>query len=87
MARAQYRDFVEGVKTEELKDPEKDLIGGFILGSADFVSWVKDRYLSSRREEKESPQLKKLKSRIELNTIIKVVAEELGCDEQQILNN
>ena len=85
-AAAYYKDFVEGVKVEELEDPEKDLIGGFILGSADFAKWVEDRYLALRTEEKEIPQLKKIKSRVDLNTITKVVAAEFDCDEKTILS-
>ena len=85
VASENYQDFVEGIKIEELENPVKDLTGGFILGSMDFVAWVKERYLSSKTEEKEIPQLKKLKPKIEVKTIVKVIADEYGCDEDRIL--
>ena len=86
VAKEHYKDFVESVKIEELENPVKDLTAGFILGSADFVDWVKDRYLSLRQEEKEIPQLKKLKPRVDLKTIIKLVAKEFSCDEKIIVS-
>ena len=62
-ARKNYQEFVEGVDIKSVKDPSKHLAGGFILGDTDFVNWVKDTFLSKREDEKEIPQLKKLKPR------------------------
>ncbi len=61
----------------------KNLIGGFILGGTDFVNWVKDTFLSTRNDEKEIPQLKKLKPKAPLATIIQSVCDEFGCSEEQ----
>jgi REP element-mobilizing transposase RayT len=80
-----YRDFVEGIEIEKLVNPGRDLVGGFILGSSEFVGRVKEMYLSSQIEEKEIPQLKKLKPRIEVRAIIRAVADEFGCKEEDIL--
>jgi hypothetical protein len=79
-----YRAFVEGVDVETLENPEKQAVGGFIMGDEDFVRWVKDRFLSTRDDEKEIPQLRKLKPRINLETIVQAVCDEVGCREEQI---
>jgi len=42
-----------------VENPHKNLIGSFILEEPDFVNWIKETFLSSRKEDKEIPQLKK----------------------------
>jgi REP element-mobilizing transposase RayT len=79
-----YKAFVEEVEAEDLENPEKDLIGGFILGDEDFIKWIQDRFLSLQDDEKEIPQLKKLKPRVGLETIIQAVCDEVGCSQEQI---
>ncbi|MBW7897771.1 Chromosomal replication initiator protein DnaA [Candidatus Brocadiaceae bacterium B188] len=59
-------------------------LGGFILGGTGFVNWVKDKFLSTRKDEKEIPQLKKLKSKIPITTIIRYVCNEFRCSEDQV---
>jgi len=67
-----------------LQEKGKHLIGGFILGGAGFVNWVKDKFLSTRNDEKEIPQLKELKPKSPLKTIIQSVCDEFGCNEDQV---
>ena len=38
-----FSHYVEGIEIKALKDPEEDIIGGFILGDIDFANWVKDK--------------------------------------------
>jgi len=78
-----YRDYVENINSAELNNPEKDVVGGLILGSADFVSWIKQTFLS-KEPEKEIPQLKELRPRIELESVVKGVCAEFGCDAVMI---
>ena len=59
-----------------MEDPNKNLIGGFILGGTGFVNWVKDKFLSIKNNEKEISQLKKLKPKVTLKTIIQSVCDE-----------
>ncbi|MDY6986865.1 MAG: transposase [Thermodesulfobacteriota bacterium] len=80
-----YRKFVEGVDPNRVEDPEKGVVGGFILGSAPFVKWVKKRYLPSRSGEKEIPQLRGLKPRVTPDDVVAVVSEEFGCDTERIV--
>lgn len=79
-----YKNFVEDVDIKDLENPNKDAVGGFILGGADFVGWVKDTFLATRKDEKEVPELKKLKPRVSTTTILQAVCDEFGCTEDQI---
>ena len=81
-----YKVFVESVDLNTLENPEKDLTGGFILGSNDFVQWVKETFLSSRTDDKEIPQLRKLKPVIEVKTVVDAVADEFGISREMILS-
>jgi len=80
-----YKAYVEGIEIKALKDPEEDIIGGFILGDIDFINWVKDTFLSTRNDEKEIPQLKRLKPKISLEKVLQVVSDEFGCSKEMIL--
>ena len=60
-------------------------IGGFILGSSDFVSWVKDTFLSNRDDENEIPQPRRLKPRVTLDAIVQNICGTFGGSEKGIL--
>lgn len=83
-ARKNYKEFIEGVDINAVKDPSKQLEGGFILGDTDFVNWVKDTFLSKRDDEKEIPQLKKLKPRVAPETIVEQVSEAFNSEAEKI---
>ena len=80
-----YRSFVENVDPARVENPEKDVVGGFILGGAGFVNWVKDTYLSKRSDESEIPQLKAVKPRPTPDVVVAAVCEEFGCDAEWIV--
>lgn len=79
-----YKSFVEEIDIGSLENPNKHVVGGFILGDTDFVNWVKETFLSTRDDEKEIPQLKKLRPRVSLETILQAVCNEVGCSREQI---
>ena len=84
-AQKNYRQFVEDVDIKSLKNPSKQVRGGFILGDTDFVKWVKDTLLAGRMDEGEIPQLKKLKPRIAPEMVVGQVAASFDCDPKKIL--
>ena len=84
-AAKNYRDFVEKVDIANLENPARDISGGFILGGVEFVSWVKESFLSNRREKKEIPQLRQLKPRQTPDAIVAGVCQEFNCPAEQIL--
>jgi hypothetical protein len=83
-ARKNYQEFVEGVDIKTVKDPGKKLAGGFILGDTDFVNWVKDTFLGKREDEKEIPQLKKLKPRVTPEIIVEHVSKAFNIEAEKI---
>ena len=84
-ARRNYQDFVEGMDLKTIENPHNQITEGFILGDLDFVNWVKETFLSSRQDEKEIPQLKKLKPKVKLDTVVEAVCEEFDCTNEQII--
>lgn len=83
-ATINYKSYVEKVNVETLENPDKNMSGRFILGGTSFVNWVKDKFLSTKNDEKEIPQLKKLKPKVTLKTIIQSVCDEFGCREEEV---
>ncbi len=84
-AKRRYRDFIESAQKEEIVNPFDDIIGGFVLGRADFVAWVQKTFLDKNLNDKEVPQLKKLKSRPRPDDLVQAVADEFGCGREAIL--
>jgi hypothetical protein len=84
-ANQNYKEFVEGVDIKILENPNRMVTEGFILGDSDFVNWVKYNFLSDRQDEKDIPQLKKLKPRVPPGTVTTAVRKEFGCNEEQII--
>ena len=81
-----YKKFVEEADARDLKNPARGLSGGFILGSPDFVIWIKEAFLSTRSDENEIPQLKALKPGINLDQIVEAVCREFNCEIETILH-
>jgi chromosomal replication initiation ATPase DnaA len=60
-------------------------VGGFILGSSEFVNWVKETFLAKRAEKKEIPQLTALKPKLSADQIVAAVCDEFDCNTDLIL--
>ena len=80
-----YRDYVEKADIEKMEYPYEHLVGGFILGNAGFVNWVKKAFLAVRRDEREVPQLMQLKPKVSIEKVLLAVCEEFGVSEDHIL--
>lgn len=85
-AHANYKDFVESLDAKKLENPEKELTGGFILGTPDFTRWVKESFLADRTDDKEIPQLRQLKPAIKVEMVVEAVRVEFNQDEEFLLN-
>jgi len=70
---------------EAVKNPAKDLVGGFMLGDTAYVDWIKKTFLSACTVGKEIPQLRKLHPRRNIETVIETVCNEYNCNADQIL--
>lgn len=84
-AHINYRAYVENVDVGSLKNPSREMTGGFILGDETFVKWVKEQFLSSQADDREKPQLRKLMLRVDINDIVSMVGESFDSDPEQIL--
>ena len=85
MAAENYQNFVEKINLAEIENPAENLVGGFILGSSDFVNWVKETFLSKRSAKRDIPQLTELKPRISADQIVAAVCDEFDCNADLIL--
>ena len=84
-ARKNYRAFVEESDPWAMEDPGRSPVGGFILGSEDFVNWVKETFLSSEKATKEKPQLNALQSGADIEAIVAATGETYDVDPDGIL--
>jgi REP element-mobilizing transposase RayT len=84
-ARQSYMDFVEKVDAKSLENPSDLVSEGFLLGDSNFLKWVKETFLSDRDDQKEIPQLKKLKPRIAVEDVVEAVADQFECSTDQII--
>lgn len=84
-AMRKYRAFVEGMDMTKLKNPNKEIFGSFILGRKHFVTWVKETFLLGKDDNKEIPQLKQLKTRVDPRRVVDEVCKEFGCSTEQVL--
>ncbi len=80
-----YRKFVEDVRSENLENPSKDMIAGFILGNADFVNWVKKNFLKGDKGLREKPQLRELGTGPLPEDIVQFTSRDFTCDRDRII--
>lgn len=86
VAIKEFRHFVEGGDAMAQEDPGRNASGGFILGDRNFLDWATGKFLPSRKEEKEVPQLKKLKPRPTVDKIVDAVCKEFECEKETLLH-
>jgi putative transposase len=68
-AQKRYKDFVSIMIDKQYETPLKDVVGSTILGTQEFISFIKDKHLSGRRADKDLPALKTLKGGVSINKI------------------
>lgn len=68
-----YKRFVRRLIDKEYESPLKNAVGTTILGTQEFVGFIKDKYLSGQKVDKELPALKTLSSRYTIEDIIEQV--------------
>ena len=68
-----------------VENPHKNLIGSFILKELDFVNWIKETFLSSRKEDKEIPQLKKIIPSLTPEAVVSEVCKKFAIDKKAVI--
>ena len=72
-AEKMYQDFVNALTDQEYTSPLKQVVSSTLLGSADFIEYIKDNFLSAKKPDKELPALKKLVKKPSMQDIFKEV--------------
>jgi hypothetical protein len=68
-AQDRYRGFVMALVDQTYASPLEAVSGSTLLGSADFICFVKATYLSHRKPDKNLPALKQLAERVSIQAI------------------
>jgi putative transposase len=85
-ALSRYRSFVEGVEIDKLKNPLKDVYGGFILGTKAFIKQTLDILDDIKLEKNETSHRTKLRKTVEPEDVIKAVSNYLAIPADELLN-
>lgn len=80
-----YRNFSEIIDIKNIENPYSDIVGGLVLGSPDFVNWVKQTFINSRPDDSEISGLSDLKPRPSVNEVVQRVADNYACSIDYIL--
>lgn len=83
-AEKNYQSFVEEIDLDDTGNLNNQIREGFILGGMEFVSWVQKKFLTVQDDQKEIPQLQKLKPKIPLDSIVTAVCDEFGCSPEVV---
>jgi hypothetical protein len=75
-----YKNFVSALINEEYESPLKDVVSSTILGSEEFIGFIKEKYLSVEKADKELPALKALSRDITIEEIFNAVDSEIKDD-------
>lgn len=79
-AQRKYREFVDAMIGQEYRNPLRSAVGSTILGSADFVQEIREKYLNNRKADRNLPALRALSRRPSIQEIEKEVESVFGKD-------
>ena len=65
-AQKGYQEFVNALVRQEYDSPLDEVVSSTLLGSADFIAFIKDNFLSAKKPDRELPALKEL---VKINSI------------------
>ena len=77
-AQKEYRKFVSAKVKKEYGSPLDEVVGSTLLGSPDFIAFIKDKFLSDKKIDKNLPALKKLVKKASIQEIFDEVESVLG---------
>lgn len=64
-----YKYFVTIMMDEKYESPLKNVVGSALLGTQEFIGFIKDKYLFHQKDDKDLPSLKMLKREISIDSI------------------
>jgi len=77
-AQKGYHGFVSELVNEKYDSPLDETTSSTLLGSPDFIAFIKEKYLSGKKPDKEIPALKELHEKISIQDIFAVVDTVFG---------
>ena len=85
-AQKKYRDFATTALNKTQENPMDGVIGSTLLGSPEFVTFIKENFLSGQKHEKSVPALNELIDKISIHDIFNEVDTVFG-DNSRIRRN
>lgn len=73
-ARNAYRFFVEAALSTSGEDPLKEATATLILGKAEFIEEIREKYLGGKKRERDIPSLRELR-KTSLEAIMKAIEQ------------
>ena len=83
-SRRQYREYVYHALESKIENPFEEVIHQSILGTQDFVEWVKEKI--SWAKEREVPALRGLRRSSPSEIILELIGSTFGVEPSEILN-
>ena len=83
-ARRSYKAYLSQAGPADLLD---EVVGGSVLGSKTFITWVGSTFLSPKKKDREVPKLKELKPHPEVEAVVEAVAKHYKVTVAQILTS
>ena len=85
-AQKAYQKFVSTFVNQEYDSPLDEVVSSTLLGSPDFIEFIKDNFLIGKKPDKELPALKKLIKRVSMQDIFEEV-ELVFTDDKVLARN
>ncbi len=82
--RAAYRRFISSGIDQDIEDPKELGKGSGIIGSEDFIDWIKERFLGDNVSPREQPAAKELKRDFEPLKLIEIFVRLTGSDRKDL---
>jgi REP element-mobilizing transposase RayT len=78
IAQKEYRHFVSTMVNEEYDSPLDEVVSSTLLGSPGFITFIKDKFLSGKKPDKDLPALKALVEKASMQDIFDEVESVFG---------
>ena len=85
-AQKKYQDFVTALVDQEYDSPLNEVVSSTLLGSADFIAHIKEKFLAAKKPDKELPALKELVKKTSMQDIFDEVEVVLNEDKNLTRN-
>jgi hypothetical protein len=82
-AQKEYQKFVTALAHQAYDSPLDEVVSSTLLGSADFIAFIKDNFLSAKNPDRELPALKELVKKSSIQDIFEEV--ELVFSNEKVL--